>query len=196
MGIHPWGVRIIFCVKIKWCKIGGHADRFQIYLESEKETDLMKHTAYMKTALGPIKISEVDGFITELFFAKDIQEIPGEMKTPLLENAEKQIKEYLEGTTRVFDLPLAAKGTEFQKTVWEALRRIPYGETRNYKQIAELIGRPEASRAVGMANSKNPILILTPCHRVVGSDGKLTGYAAGLEVKEQLLELELAHAGR
>ncbi|MDR0923253.1 MAG: cysteine methyltransferase, partial [Hungatella sp.] len=90
----------------------------------------MKHTAYIKTALGPIKISEVDGFITELFFAKDIQEISGEMKTPLLENAEKQIKEYLEGTTRVFDLPLAAKGTEFQKTVWEALRRIPYGETR------------------------------------------------------------------
>ncbi|MBW4847481.1 MAG: methylated-DNA--[protein]-cysteine S-methyltransferase [Lachnospiraceae bacterium] len=156
----------------------------------------MKHTAYIKTVLGPIKISEVDGFITELLFVKDINEISSEQKTPLLEEAEKQIKEYLDGTSRRFDLPLAAKGTEFQKTVWEALRRIPYGETRSYKQIATMIGRPDASRAVGMANGKNPILLLTPCHRVVGSDGKLTGYAAGLEIKEQLLELEVTYAGR
>ena len=155
----------------------------------------MKHTAYIKTALGPIEISEVDGFITELLFIKDTPEIPEEQKTPLLEKAEKQIKEYLDGTSKGFDLPLAAKGTEFQRTVWEALHKIPYGETRSYKQVAEMIGRPEASRAVGMANGKNPILILTPCHRVVGSDGKLTGYAAGLEIKEQLLELELAYGG-
>lgn len=155
----------------------------------------MKHTAYIKTALGPIKISEADGFITELLFVKDTHEIPGEQKTPLLEKAEEQIKEYLDGTSRGFDLPLAAKGTEFQKTVWEALHKIPYGETRSYKQVAEMIGKPDASRAVGMANGKNPILILTPCHRVVGSDGKLTGYAAGLEIKEQLLELELTYGG-
>ncbi|WP_313579375.1 methylated-DNA--[protein]-cysteine S-methyltransferase [Lacrimispora sp.] len=156
----------------------------------------MKHIAYIKTALGPIKISEADGFITELLFIKDTLEIPRGQKTPLLEKAEKQIKEYLDGTSRGFDLPLAAKGTEFQKTVWEALHKIPYGETRSYKQVAEMIGRPDASRAVGMANGKNPILILTPCHRVVGSDGKLTGYAAGLEIKEQLLELELTYGGR
>ncbi len=156
----------------------------------------MKQTLYMKTALGPIKISEVDGFITELLFVKDTHENPGEQKTPLLEKAEKQIKEYLDGTRRRFDLPLEAKGTEFQKDVWEALSKIPYGETRSYKQVAEMIGRPDASRAVGMANGKNPVLILTPCHRVVGSDGRLTGYAAGLEVKEQLLELEGTHAGR
>jgi methylated-DNA-[protein]-cysteine S-methyltransferase len=165
-------------------------------LEIEKEANLMKHTAYIKTVLGPIEISEVDGFITELFFVKDPYEIPGEQKTPLLEKAEKQIKEYLDGTSRGFDLPLAAKGTEFQKAVWETLCKIPYGETRSYKQVAELIGRPDASRAVGMANSKNPILILMPCHRVVGSDGKLTGYAAGLGIKEQLLELEMTYAGR
>lgn len=156
----------------------------------------MKHTSYIKTVLGPIVISEEDGFITELRFVKDTHKIPGGQKTSLLEKAEKQIREYLNGTSRGFDLPLAAKGTEFQKTVWEALLRIPYGETRSYKQVAELIGRPDASRAVGMANSKNPILILTPCHRVVGSDGKLTGYAAGLEIKEQLLELELAYVCR
>ncbi|WP_313180132.1 methylated-DNA--[protein]-cysteine S-methyltransferase [Lacrimispora sp.] len=156
----------------------------------------MKHTAYIKTALGPIEISEVDGFITELLFIKDTPEIPEEQKTPLLEKAEKQIKEYLDGTSKGFDLPIAAKGTEFQRTVWEVLHKIPYGETRSYKQVAEMIGRPEASRAVGMANGKNPILILTPCHRVVGSDGKLTGYAAGLEIKEQLLELELTYGGR
>lgn len=156
----------------------------------------MRHTAYIKTALGPIEISEVDGFITELFFIKDTLKIPEVQKTPLLEKAEKQIKEYLDGTSKGFDLPLAAKGTEFQRTVWEALHKIPYGETRSYKQVAEMIGRPEASRAVGMANGKNPILILTPCHRVVGSDGKLTGYAAGLEIKEQLLELELTYGGR
>jgi len=156
----------------------------------------MKHTAYIKTVLGPIKISEVDGFITELLFVKDTNEISDKQKPPLLEEAEKQIKEYLDGTSKRFDLPLAAKGTEFQKTVWEALHRIPYGETRSYKQIAAMIGRPDAARAVGMANGKNPILLLTPCHRVVGSDGKLTGYAAGLDIKEQLLELELTYEGR
>ena len=156
----------------------------------------MKHTAYIKTVLGPIKISEVDGFITELLFVKDTNEISDKQKTPLLEEAEKQIKEYLDGTSKGFDLPLAAKGTEFQKTVWEALHRIPYGETRSYKQIAAMIGRPDAARAVGMANGKNPILLLTPCHRVVGSDGKLIGYAAGLEIKEKLLELEVTYGSR
>jgi methylated-DNA-[protein]-cysteine S-methyltransferase len=78
--------------------------------------------------------------------------------------------------------------------IWEALRKIPYGETRSYKQVAEMIGKPKASRAVGMANNKNPILIVTPCHRVIGANGKLVGYAAGLAVKEKLLKLEQAHA--
>lgn len=156
----------------------------------------MKQTAFMKTTLGSIGISETDGFITELFFADDSHEIFDEQTTPLLEKAKQQLTEYLNGTGRGFDLPLAAKGTEFQKSVWEALGRIPYGETRSYKQVAEMIGKPAASRAVGMANNKNPILLLTPCHRVVGSDGRLVGYAAGLEVKEKLLELERTYAGR
>ncbi|PYG86649.1 methylated-DNA-[protein]-cysteine S-methyltransferase [Ruminiclostridium sufflavum DSM 19573] len=150
----------------------------------------MKYTAYMKTSMGLLGISETDGFITELFFEKDTQKNAGGQKTPLLEKAERQLTEYLSGNRAAFDLPIAAEGTVFQKIVWDALRKIPYGQTRSYKQIAEMIGKPSASRAVGMANNKNPILILIPCHRVVGADGKLIGYAAGLDIKEKLLELE------
>ena len=111
----------------------------------------------------------------------------------MLKEAEKQLLEYLSGIRKTFNLKLAAKGSEFQKLVWNTLQEIPYGETRSYKQVAKMIGRPEASRAVGMANSKNPILILTPCHRIIGSDGKLVGYAGGLEIKKNLLELEKNH---
>ena len=153
----------------------------------------MKNTVVFQTTLGPVVISEQDGAITELFFAKDTPDGEDKQITPLLKEAEKQLLEYLSGNRRKFDLKLEAKGTEFQKTVWNTLQEIPYGETRSYKQVAEMLGRPEASRAVGMANSKNPILILTPCHRIVGSDGKLTGYAGGLEIKKTLLELEKNH---
>lgn len=153
----------------------------------------MKNTVVFQTILGPVVISEQDGAITELFFAKDTPDRENNQITPLLKEAEKQLLEYLSGDRRKFDLKLAAQGTEFQKTVWNTLQEIPYGETRSYKQVAEMLGRPEASRAVGMANSKNPILILTPCHRIVGSDGKLTGYAGGLEIKKTLLELEKNH---
>ncbi len=113
-----------------------------------------------------------------------------EQETPLLKEAARQLEEYLDGKLKSFDLPLAPEGTDFQQTVWAALQDIPYGETRTYKQVAEVIGKPEASRAVGTANGKNPILIITPCHRVIGTDGKLVGYAAGLAVKEKLLEME------
>lgn len=156
----------------------------------------MKDTVVFQTPLGQVSISEQDGAIAELFFAKDAPESVGGQATPLLKEAEKQLLGYLEGTRKTFDLPLAAEGTEFQKTVWEALCSIPYGETRSYKQVAEMIGQPNASRAVGKANNKNPILILTPCHRVLGSDGKLVGYAAGLDIKKKLLELEKSHVGR
>ena len=154
----------------------------------------MKYTAYMQTPLGLIGITEADGFITELFFEADMQKGAGGQKTPLLEEAEKQLAAYLSGSRENFDLPLTAEGTAFQKTVWDTLRKIPYGQTRSYKQVAEMIGKPRASRAVGMANNKNPILILTPCHRVVGADGKLVGYAAGLDIKQKLLELERTNA--
>ncbi|MDF1493176.1 methylated-DNA--[protein]-cysteine S-methyltransferase [Caproiciproducens sp. CPB-2] len=156
----------------------------------------MKDTAKISTPLGLVLITAANDTITGLSFTDDPPETAVTPKTPLLKEAERQLSEYFSGIRKAFDLPLRAEGTEFQKTVWAALRSIPYGETRSYGQVAKSIGRPSASRAVGMANNKNPILILTPCHRVVGSDGGLVGYAGGLERKEQLLKLERTHANR
>lgn len=108
----------------------------------------------------------------------------------ILVETERQLKEYFAGKRREFDLRLEMRGTPFQKSVWEALLGIPYGETRSYGEIAKQIGRPSASRAVGAANGQNPIPIVVPCHRVIGSTGKLTGFGGGLDVKEKLLGLE------
>jgi methylated-DNA-[protein]-cysteine S-methyltransferase len=108
----------------------------------------------------------------------------------ILVNTIKQLDEYFAGKRTIFTLPLAAKGTAFQQSVWQALCKIPYGETWYYQQIAETIGNPKAVRAVGLANGKNPISIIVPCHRVIGKSGKLTGYAGGLNRKASLLELE------
>jgi methylated-DNA-[protein]-cysteine S-methyltransferase len=109
----------------------------------------------------------------------------------LTDRAAKQLEEYFAGKRREFDVPLSAQGTYFQRFVWEKLQGIPYGETRSYGQVAQMIGNPKASRAVGMANNKNPIWIIIPCHRVIGADGSLTGYGGGLDVKKKLLELEI-----
>jgi methylated-DNA-[protein]-cysteine S-methyltransferase len=111
-------------------------------------------------------------------------------ETAIIKEAARQLYEYLEGKRKVFDIPLALEGTPFQKMVWKALQDIPYGETRSYRDIAESIGRPKACRAVGMANNKNPIAIIVPCHRVIGADGKLVGYGGGLDKKEKLLAME------
>ena len=113
-----------------------------------------------------------------------------EASCPVLEAAAQQLREYEAGTRTGFTLPLAPSGTAFQQQVWAALLEIPCGETRAYGEIAAAIGKPEAAQAVGMACNKNPILLLIPCHRIIGKGGKLTGYAAGLELKEQLLNLE------
>jgi methylated-DNA-[protein]-cysteine S-methyltransferase len=102
----------------------------------------------------------------------------------------QQLTEYFEGKRQSFDLPLDVQGTPFQKAVWTELQRIPYGETRSYGEIALAIGRPGAARAVGMANHDNPLAVVIPCHRVVGKNGSLTGYAGGLELKAQLLSIE------
>jgi methylated-DNA-[protein]-cysteine S-methyltransferase len=104
-----------------------------------------------------------------------------------------QLKEYFQGERTQFDLPLDIEGTAFQKAVWSELLRIPYGETRCYSDIARAIGRPGAARAVGMANHDNPIAVVIPCHRVVGRDGSLTGYAGGVHLKAQLLSIERRH---
>lgn len=110
--------------------------------------------------------------------------------TQLLDTAAQQLEEYFQGKRQVFDVPLSPIGTQFQRKVWEALYAIPYGETRSYKQIAEMAGNPKACRAVGMANNRNHIMIIIPCHRVIGANGALVGYGGGLELKEKLLELE------
>jgi methylated-DNA-[protein]-cysteine S-methyltransferase len=114
--------------------------------------------------------------------------------SPVLAATERQLAEYFAGRRRAFDLPLDFRGTEFQRDVWRALLAIPYGETRSYGEIARAVGRPDAARAVGAANGRNPISIVAPCHRVIGASGKLTGFAGGLQAKAFLLELERAQA--
>jgi methylated-DNA-[protein]-cysteine S-methyltransferase len=106
----------------------------------------------------------------------------------------RQLREYFAGRRNEFELPLAPEGTEFQRTVWNRLREIPYGETISYGELAKRVGNPKASRAVGAANGQNPIPIVIPCHRVIGSNGKLTGFGGGLPVKEALLALEAKQA--
>ena len=108
----------------------------------------------------------------------------------LTDLAARQLDEYFKGKRQVFDVPLDPQGTKFQRSVWKALQEIPFGETKSYKQIALMINNPKACRAVGLANNRNPIWIMIPCHRVIGSDGSLTGYGGGLEMKQKLLELE------
>ena len=115
-------------------------------------------------------------------------------KHPVLRETEKQLKEYFAGKRTAFDLPLDFHGTDFQKKVWRALLKIPFGQTRSYGQIARALGKPSAMRAVGAANGRNPISIIAPCHRVIGKDGQLTGFAGGLKAKAQLLALEAGHA--
>jgi methylated-DNA-[protein]-cysteine S-methyltransferase len=115
-------------------------------------------------------------------------------KHPVIMATERQLAEYFAGRRKAFDLTLDFAGTQFQKKVWRALLTIPFGETRTYAQIAKQVGDPKAVRAVGAANGRNPISIVAPCHRVIGSNGKLTGFAGGLDVKAQLLRLEGAEA--
>ncbi len=109
----------------------------------------------------------------------------------LFEEAKRQILEYINGSRQNFELKLNPKGTEFQKNVWRALQDIPYGKTCTYKDVATAVGNDKASRAVGMANNKNPIPLIIPCHRVVGSNGQLTGFAFGLDIKQAILDLEV-----
>lgn len=154
----------------------------------------MTHSLQLETPVGPVTVTASDDAVTGLRFGTELPEdsllCREEDATPLLRETARQLREYFAGKRRSFTLPLAPQGSEFQKKVWKALQTIPYGETRTYKQIAEQIGHNLAFRAVGMANNRNPIGILIPCHRVIGYDGKMTGYAAGIGIKEQLLALE------
>ena len=149
----------------------------------------MEKIFFYDTPVGKLCIGEEDDSITRVTWSKVPQEYIQE-ETELILNCKIQLEEYFAGNRKQFDLPLAPKGTDFQKRVWKALTDIPYGETRTYGEIAAAVGSPKAARAVGMANNKNPIGIIVPCHRVVGADGKLVGYAGGMEKKEWLLNLE------
>jgi methylated-DNA-[protein]-cysteine S-methyltransferase len=151
----------------------------------------------MASPLGPILLVADDAGLVRLYMdADEVAEADlGEaVETPVLARARDQLDAYFAGALRVFDVPLAPSGTAFQQRVWAALREIPYGATVSYKDIAERIGNPKAVRAVGLANGANPIGIIVPCHRVIGSSGKLTGYAGGLWRKERLLALERGEA--
>ena len=141
----------------------------------------------IKTPIGNIEITEDNGKIISI---KKTEKNIISTDNKILLQAEKELKEYFDGKRKKFTLPLDLRGTDFQLRVWNVLREIPYGETRSYKEVALAAGNEKASRAVGMANNKNPILIVVPCHRVIGSNGAMTGFACGLDVKKKLLELE------
>jgi methylated-DNA-[protein]-cysteine S-methyltransferase len=168
---------------------------------------LMEKAYFYKTGLGRIFLSEDGEGISGLSLAVEPEAKEGEQspipvadyydknayelnETELIREAAAQLMEYLEGKRTEFNIKLNPKGTQFQQKVWEALREIPYGETRSYQQIAGVIGKEKAARAVGRANHNNPIMIFIPCHRVIGADKSLVGFGAGLDIKEKLLNLE------
>lgn len=146
----------------------------------------MSYCLNVETPIGPMYFRANDKAVTSLCFGS----VPEDRSCALLEEAAKQLREYFAGERRHFGLPLSPEGTAFQRKVWRALCDIPCGETRSYGQIAAAVGSPGASRAVGMANNRNPIAIIIPCHRVIGADGSLTGYGGGLDKKEFLLRHE------
>ncbi len=154
----------------------------------------MKKTLF-SSPIGNIQITGTEDSITSIQFVDsstqfDYAHCADAKDWELGMETKKQLEEYFSGKRSTFDLALQPKGTEFQQAVWKALQAIPYGETRTYGEIAKAIGKPKAARAIGQANNRNPIAIIIPCHRVIGSNKQLTGYAGGLERKEFLLELE------
>lgn len=158
--------------------------------------DLAERIA-VSDALGALRIIATDAAVVAIYFAEHhrapvvrTRRIAAEGRHDVLDRATRELEEYLCGTRRTFTLPLAPSGTAFQRAVWDALVAIPFGETRSYSEIATAIGRPRAVRAVGAANALNPISVVVPCHRVIGSGGDLTGYAGGIARKRWLLDHE------
>ena len=151
-----------------------------------------------KTPAGRIYLVAKGNKLCGIAFEKQWPELKSrysdivEKKSPVLRRATKQLGEYFKGKRRSFDIPYTLKGTKFQKRAWEALATIPFGKTKSYKDQAQLVRSPKAVRAIGRANGQNPLCIILPCHRVIGSNGSLTGYAGGLKIKKFLLNLERA----
>lgn len=157
----------------------------------------MKYSYCYSTILGELLITEEEGAIIGLGFSakyKDPELLYQE--TDLLKQTSLQITEYLSGNRKSFTVPLKTDGTPFQERIWKALKQIPYGETKTYGQLAHAAGSPKGARAAGMACNRNPIMILIPCHRIIGSNGSLTGFGGGLKVKELLLDLEKANQSK
>jgi methylated-DNA-[protein]-cysteine S-methyltransferase len=154
----------------------------------------MRSHTVMDSPVGPLTLVAVDGTLAGLYMQQQRHrpdaEVFGERDDAALTDVVRQVREYFDGRRRSFDVPLTLRGTPFQLQVWGVLREIPYGETMSYGELAARLGRPGAARAVGMANGRNPISIIVPCHRVVGADGSLTGYGGGLDRKEHLLAFE------
>ncbi|MFL6196376.1 MAG: methylated-DNA--[protein]-cysteine S-methyltransferase [Thermoanaerobaculia bacterium] len=160
------------------------------------------YTTTVESPCGPLLcVVDAAGAVIRIEFAKgrESQRLTDNLRDEGIDVVEdpartaelrRQLAEYFAGERQEFDLTLAPEGTPFERTVWEALRGIPFGQTRSYGEIAQAIGRPGAARAVGRANGANPIPIVVPCHRVIGSDGSLTGFGGGLEAKSRLLEIE------
>lgn len=153
----------------------------------------MKH-AMLESPIGELAVVASDlgvcGILWQGERPEDCGLVSVEGSSPVLHKAIAQLREYFAGRRREFDLPLDFRGTAFQQQVWRALLTIPFGQTRSYGQMAAQIGRPQASRAVGAANGRNPIPIIVPCHRVIGASGSLTGFGGGLDIKVRLLALE------
>lgn len=151
----------------------------------------MSFRIFQDFPFGRFGVEEKEGAVTHLYLNPAGAVLPAEEReTPLLAEAMRQLAEYFAGERREFELPLAPEGTPFMRRVWAELVKVPYGATATYGEIAERIGNPGGSRAVGLANNRNPIAIIIPCHRIIGSSGKLVGYAGGVELKERLLALE------
>lgn len=141
----------------------------------------------IETPIGSLEITATNEAIVGV---KPTDHAENTVVNDLAIRCKDELEEYFARKRKSFDLPLKEEGTDFQKQVWKRLKHIPYGETKTYGEIAKMMGKPKASRAIGMANHHNPILILVPCHRVIGADGSLTGYAAGIKAKKYLLEFE------
>ena len=161
----------------------------------------MNSTKQLDSPIGRLRLVATDQGLSHLLFDQQVGEDmdsdgdPAETDNhPVLAAATAQLAEYFAGRRQEFDIPLDLSGTEFQRAAWSALANVPFGETRSYRQQAEAIGRPKAVRAIGAANGKNPVPIVLPCHRIVGSDGSLTGYGGGLPIKEYLLNHEQAQS--
>ena len=158
----------------------------------------MKYT-YVDSPIGPLLLTGYEDVLTGLHFSTGSKATgpheQWERQDDVFKKPAKQLQEYFDGKRKVFDLELKPDGTNFQKDVWSALLTIPFGETCSYKDIAIQIGRPKAVRAVGTANGSNRIALIIPCHRVIGSDGSLTGFGGGLPTKQHLLEHEVRHSG-